>query len=290
MTADTSCRDAWDGLLEGELAGWAALQPAAAVVGGTGVLGTAGPVDLPRRWASVTKVLAALAVLDVVHEGLMVLDEPAGPAGSSVRHLLAHASGLALDGPRVLAPPGTRRIYSNTGIDVVTELACKRTSSRQASVLLTDRVLGPLGMTRTTLQGPPSSGAVGPVSDLARLAQELLVPRALRPGLVADATTPTFPELAGVLPGFGRQDPNDWGLGVELRGHKSPHWTPDSLSPTAFGHFGQSGAFLWVDPVHGLGLVALTDTAFGRWAAEAWPGTSDRVLAHAAALERRSSR
>ena len=290
MTADASHDHTWDALLGEEVAGWGTSEPGAAVVGVAGVLGTAGPVDRPRPWASVTKILAALAVLDVVHDGLLGLDEPAGPAGSTVRHLLAHASGLAFDGPRVLAPPGTRRIYSNTGIDAVTELARERTSSRDAGVLLTDRVLRPLGMTGTTLQGPPSYGAVGPVNDLARLAQELLTPQVLRPGLVTLATTPTYPGLAGVLPGFGRQDPNDWGLGVELRGRKSPHWTPDTLSPTAFGHFGQSGAFLWVDPVHGLGLVAATDTAFGPWAAEAWPRTSRRVLAHAATLARRSPR
>ena len=106
---------------------------------------------------------------------------------------------------------------------------------------------------------------------------------------VVEATTPAFPELAGVLPGFGRQSPNDWGLGVELRGHTSPHWTPAGLSPRAFGHVGQSGAFLWGDPSRGLGLVAATDTAFGPWAAQAWPRTSTRVLTSALLLDRRSS-
>lgn len=281
--------ESWSAFLDEEVVSWGTTDPAAAAVGRNSVLGSAGPVDLPRPWASVSKIVAALAVLDVVHEGLLDLDEPAGPAGSTVRHLLAHASGLAFDEPRVLAAPGTRRIYSNVGIDVVTELARERTSSTSAAVLLTNRVLAPLGMTATTLQGPPAHGAVGPVSDLARLALELLEPRVLRPGLVAEATTPAFPELAGVLPGFGRQDPNDWGLGVELRGRKSPHWTPAGLSPRAFGHFGQSGAFLWVDPLRGLGLVAATDTPYGPWAATAWPRTSDRVLTRAAVPDERSS-
>jgi len=96
-------------------------------------------------------------------------------------------------------------------------------------------------------------------------------------------------ELSPGASGFGRQSPNDWGLGVELRGHTSPHWTPAGLSPRAFGHIGQSGAFLWVDPSRGLGLVAATDTAFGPWAAQAWPRTSTRVLTSAALLDRRSS-
>ena len=283
-----SCQE-WNDLLLGEIADWGTVDPAVAVVGRTGVLGAAGPVGAPRRWASVTKILAALAVLDVVAEGLLDLDEPAGPPGSTVRHLLAHASGFAFDEPRVLAAPGARRIYSNVGIDVATAFACARTPSEDVGALLRDRVLGPLQLTGTTMQGPPSHGAVGPVQDLARLAGELLAPRLLRPGVVEHAVTPAFPELAGVLPGFGRQSPNDWGLGVEVRGHKSPHWTPDTLSPNAFGHFGQAGAFLWVDPTRSLGLVAATDTSFGPWAVQAWPRTSDRVLARAAVLDRRSA-
>ena len=279
----------WSRILADEVANWGTVDPAVAVVGRTGVLGTAGPVGVPRRWASVTKIIAALAVLDVVHEGLLDLEEPAGPPGSTVRHLLAHASGFAFDETRVLAAPGTRRIYSNVGIDVVTELACERTSSANVGALLRDRILGPLRMAGTTLTGPPSHGAVGPVADLGRLALELLEPRVLRPGLVDQAVTPSFPELAGVLPGFGRQSPNDWGLGVEIRGRKSPHWTPEGLSPSAFGHFGQAGAFLWVDPSRSLGLVAATDTAFGPWAVREWPRTSERVLASAALLDARSS-
>jgi len=88
-----------------------------------------------------------------------------------------------------------------------------------------------------------------------------------------------FPGLSGVLPGFGRQDPNDWGLGLELRDGKSPHWTGSRNAPQTFGHFGRSGTFLWVDPVAGLALGCLTDLAFGEWAVEAWPALADAVLA-----------
>jgi CubicO group peptidase (beta-lactamase class C family) len=87
-----------------------------------------------------------------------------------------------------------------------------------------------------------------------------------------------FPGLVGVLPGFGRQDPNDWGLGPELRDHKSPHWTGSHNSPRTFGHFGQAGGFLWVDPEAGLACACLTDRPFGPWAAEAWPALADDVL------------
>jgi CubicO group peptidase (beta-lactamase class C family) len=85
--------------------------------------------------------------------------------------------------------------------------------------------------------------------------------------------------LRGVLPGFGGQDPNDWGLGLEIRGTKSPHWTGATNSPATFGHFGQSGTMMWIDPVARVGVVALADLDFGEWAAQAWPALSDAVLA-----------
>ena len=34
----------------------------------------------------------------------------------------------------------------------------------------------------------------------------------------------------------------------------------------------------WVDPVAGIGCVALTDCEFGAWATTAWPTFSDWVL------------
>jgi CubicO group peptidase (beta-lactamase class C family) len=88
-----------------------------------------------------------------------------------------------------------------------------------------------------------------------------------------------FPGLAGVLPGFQRFDPCDWGLGVEIRGSKQPHWTGPANSPATFGHFGRSGSFLWVDPVAGRACVGLADRPFGPWAARAWPVLADAVVA-----------
>jgi CubicO group peptidase (beta-lactamase class C family) len=91
------------------------------------------------------------------------------------------------------------------------------------------------------------------------------------------ATSVAFPSLPGVLPGFGRQSSNDWGLGLEIRGHKAPHWTGTTNSERTFGHFGQTGTFFWIDPDVELGLVCLTDEPFGPWAVSAWPELSDRV-------------
>jgi len=145
---------------------------------------------------------------------------------------------------------------------------------------LSDAVIRPLGM-RAKLAGSPASGLSGSLADLLLLARELQQPRLVASETLAEATTVQFPGLAGVLPDFGRFDPNDWGLGFELRDSKSPHWTGTRNSARTFGHFGGSGTFLWIDPEARIGLACLTDLDFGAWAKEAWPRLSDAVLTQA---------
>ena len=270
---------ALDDLLSVEIAAWPTGSSGVVVVDPDGEVGRAGDVTGARPWASVTKVLTALCVLQGASLGAVGLDDPAGPAGATVRHLLAHASGLAADSDRLLAGPGVRRIYSNRGYEVVAEHLAQRVG-RPFGELLHEWILQQVGMTGTSLDGSPAHGAVGPVSDLGVLARELLAPAVLPGELVTAATTVAFPGLAGVLPGFGRQDPNDWGLGCEIRDDKSPHWTSPSNAPVTFGHFGQAGSFLWVDPVAGLGCASAGDTSFGPWAVEHWPRLSTQVLDH----------
>lgn len=253
------------------MARWPVGAAAVAVVDATGTVAATGPAQ-PFRWASVTKLLTALTVLCAVDRGELDLGEPAGPPGSTVRHLLSHASGVALDEDTVLSAPGRRRIYSNRGFEMLAARLGPGFSDQ-----LRDRVLVPLDMRDTALDGSPARGAHGPIADLARLARELLAPT-LVPELMPEATRPVFPGLAGILPGFGRQDPNDWGYGFELRDGKRPHWTGSLNSAATFGHFGQSGSFLWVDPEHGLACAGLADRAFGEWAAQAWPALSDAVI------------
>jgi CubicO group peptidase (beta-lactamase class C family) len=257
---------------------WGAAHAAAAVVGPDGVRTAHGDGTFASRWASVTKPVTALTVLIAAERGLLDLDEPAGPPGAAVRHLLAHASGLAFEGDAILARPGARRIYSNPGFDALGRLVAERagTSFPQA---VADWILGPLGMIGTTMEGRPSEGLVGPLTDLVALAGELLRPTLVSQATFAHATTVVFPGLPGVVPGVGRFDPCDWGLGFEIHDGKSPHWMGERNSPATFGHFGGSGTFLWVDPAFDLALVALTDRPFGPWALDAWPAISDAVLA-----------
>lgn len=228
--------------------------------------------------ASVTKLLTAYSALIAIEEGVFELDTPAGPPGSTVRDLLSHTSGLAFSQHKVVAEPGDRRLYSSSGYEQLADALTER-SGIEFTQYQQEALLTPLGMAATRLEGSPGSGAVSTVDDLVRFATELQRPTLIDKDTLAMATTVVSPGLNGVLPGFGHQKPNDWGLGFEIRDHKSPHWTGANSSPDAFGHFGQSGTFLWVDPVARLACIALTDRDFGPWAAAAWPEFTDAVLA-----------
>ncbi len=243
-------------------------------VGTTGTAeATYGDAERRFAWASVTKLASAVALLVAAEEGLVDLDEPAGPPGSTLRHLLAHASGLPFDHGAPISRPGARRVYSNYAFDVAAALVEER-----AEMPFADYFAHVWQGTTIELRGPAGSGAEGTLADLLALARELQEPTRLAPETLAEACAVQFPGLGGVLPGFGRQDPNDWGLGFELRDAKAPHWTGSRNAPQTFGHFGRSGTFLWIDPVAGLALGCLTDLAFGDWAADAWPRLADAVL------------
>jgi CubicO group peptidase (beta-lactamase class C family) len=259
---------------------WPVTAAAAAVVGPSGIVATHGDTAKPFALASVTKPLVARAAQIAIEEQVVELDTPAGPPGATIRHLLAHTSGLAMVSDDVLAKPGTRRIYSNTGFAVLAQVI-ENESGIEFGQYLTEAVFEPLGMSASMLSGGAETagyGGVSTVADLALFARELLRPALVCPAMHAAATSVQFPGLSGVLPGFGAQRPNDWGLGFEIRDSKSPHWTGSTNSRATFGHFGQSGTFLWVDPVADLALVVLTDRNFGEWTYPLWPAISDGVL------------
>jgi CubicO group peptidase (beta-lactamase class C family) len=259
------------------LATWPVTTAAGAVVGPEGVLERAGPGGWQTRIASVTKPLVAYACLVAVEEETLDLDAAAGPPGATVRHLLAHASGLPFEGTTPIAAPGRRRIYSNTGFEAA-GAALAAAAGMDPAAYLADGVLTPLGMEHTELRGSVAKDAWSTADDLARFAAELLAPTLVSPATLAEATSEQFPGLAGVVPELGSFDPNPWGLGFELKGAKSPHWTAPDGSPRTFGHFGGSGTFLWVDPDARLACVVLTDKEFGDWAVPLWSSLSATVL------------
>ncbi len=259
---------------------WPVSAAAAAIVRPSGVLARHGDTARQFALASVTKLLVARAAQIAIEEGAVDLDTAAGPPGSTVRHLLAHASGLAMQSGQTLARPGARRIYSNYGFVVLAETV-QQAAGIEFSRYLAEAVFEPLGMTASRLDGGAQGagfGATSTVADLAAFAGDLLSPTTVSAQMHAEATTVQFPGLNGVLPGYGHQRPNDWGLGFEIKDAKTPHWTGAKNSARSYGHFGQSGTFIWADPSAKLALVVLTDRVFDEWALPLWPAVADAVI------------
>jgi CubicO group peptidase (beta-lactamase class C family) len=237
---------------------------------------SAGDAERRMPVASVTKLLTAWAALVAVEEGAVHLDDPLGPPGATMWHLLCHAGGWDFEGASVLAAPGTRRIYSNRGYDEVANHIERRTGIGFADYLA-EGVLDPLGLHATELRDGPAMGAWSTVRDLGRFCEELRRPSLLASPTVVRFRTPQLPELVGVVPGWGRFDPCPWGLGPELKGAKAPHWMGSTARPECLGHFGGSGAFVWFEPVLDIYCVVVGDRPFGDWSLDCWPGFSDRV-------------
>jgi D-alanyl-D-alanine carboxypeptidase len=168
-----------------------AVGPARRVEAAAGLanIGTAEPLTVDHRFriGSVTKIFVAALVLRLVDEGLLKLDGDAAPFadGITVRQLLSHTSGLpdfvddivgffepyrhdlghrweldaddelrlVMELPR-LFPPGEGWSYHGSNY-IVLRLLVERATGMTLRDALRQRVLGPLGLTRTDLvEGP----------------------------------------------------------------------------------------------------------------------------------------
>jgi CubicO group peptidase (beta-lactamase class C family) len=254
---------------------WPVPYAAAGVVRAGVEVETRGDATRIGRLASVSKPVSALALLVAAEEGVVDLDEPAGPPGSTVRHLLAHASGLPFEGVTPIAPPGRRRIYSNEGFRVLGEHVAEQAEMPFAEYVRA-AVCAPLGIGLDP-RGDPGSGMRASLDDVVTFAAELLAPRLVARETWSELTSVQFAGLAGVLPDWGRFEPLDWGLGVQIN-TPQPSWMGARASRRAFGHFGGSGTFLWIDPDAQVACASLAERDFGEWAKIAWPALSDAVL------------
>ena len=260
---------------------WPVPQVAAAVLRGGQLEATVGDPDRVQRLASISKPMAAWATLVAVEEGVVELDQPVGQPGCTVRHLLAHAGGYPFDGPDPIARPEATRMYSNTGIGLVAQ-AIEIATAMTFADYLHEAVFVPLGMQSSTLRGSAAHGVRSNLTDTCRFVAEVMRPTLIHAETAAEAERIHYPALAGIVPGVGRYEQCPWGLGFEVRGTKSPHWTGTTNSPRTFGHFGGSGTMFWIDPDRDLALVALADRDFDEWASTAlaaWPALSDSVIA-----------
>ena len=263
--------------LAGLVAGWPPNNVAVAVLTSAATI-TYGDIDRDYRVASVSKLLTAYAALVAVEEGTTSLDTPVGQDGCTLEHLLTHAGGYPFEGTQPVNAAGRKRIYSNTGYDMIAAHIEARSTIPFARYLR-ESVCEPLGMTRTLLAGSAAKDVHSTVHDLTAFISEMRRPTLLSQTTWLDATTPHFAELEGIVPGVGRFSPCWWGLGPELKGHKHPHWLGERNSASTFGHFGGAGTFAWVDPVADVGCVMLSDLGFDEWGLTHWPTFNDAIVA-----------
>ncbi len=253
---------------------------ATAVVHNGMVIAAHGDTDRVFRLASISKVITSWACLIAIEEGSVSLDDAVGPPGATLRHCLAHAAGYGFDTSTPIMGVGKRRIYSNTGIEMATNHVAECTGM-MFSDYMNEAIFEPLGMSDTSLKASPAYAVLSTVDDMSLFMKELMRPALISPATAREATSIQYPELGGVIPGLGSYKPNPWGIGIEIRDHKQPHWTGTLNSPQTFGHFGGSGTMMWIDPIIDIGLIALTDRNFDEWSTEAlvaWPSLSDAVI------------
>lgn len=196
-------------------------------------------------------------------------------------------------------PPRTRVVYGNVGYGLLA-LVVERlthhafTAALQAEVLEPLHIVGYLGdepprvpvkladvrsrHVGTELEpynspyylrlGLPWSGLVTTPDGAFKLLRAFAgdPPNFLSLALRLDATQNQTDSLPG---GYGKpfEYPSaSWGLGVDIRDHKKPHWTPPNASPRTFGHAGASGCVVWHDPDAGVSWAILgTRTADNGW-------------------------
>ncbi len=259
---------------------WPPENVAAAVITPDSTVHRFGDTAHVFELASITKLFTAAAVHLSVEEGSIALTDGVGvlragdtPRGATIADTLAHAGGFGPDGA-VLDDPGRKRIYSNGGYELLAA-AVSHASEMAFDQYMQLGIFDALHMGSSELVGSAAFAGRSTVDDLVRFVQGL--PHLLAPVTIQAMTSRYYPELTGVLPGYGRQEPNPWGLGPEIRGDKSPHWTGTTNSEGTWGHFGQAGTFLWVDPQVDVALIVLTNKPFGPWAPPLWPVFSDAV-------------
>ncbi len=268
-------------------------------------VGTAGAEttrDTQFRLGSITKVMTAVLVMQCRDDGLLDLDDPikrfvpeTGYASATVRQLLAHVSGMqsepvgpwwerspgvpvddllaANDGSGAVFGPGEHFHYSNLGYALLGEAVARLRGASWFS-LVQERVLGPLGMTRTsylpeapyapglsvhhlegTLTEEPlhDTGSMaaagqlwGTLDDLARFASFLAGgdPGVLAERTLAEMRQPVPPAL-------------DYGLGIRLLPYAEGVLVGHTGSMPGF----QAAAF--VDPRSKTGVVAFTNATTG---------------------------
>ncbi|WP_310963428.1 serine hydrolase domain-containing protein [Nocardioides terrisoli] len=265
-----------------------------------GQAGAAADPATQYRIGSITKTMTGVLVMQCRDDGLLTLEDPLGDVvpesayrAASLRQLLSHTSGMqsepvgswwerspgvdfeqlsaANDVDRSVFAPGTTYHYSNLGFALLGEVVA-RLRGRPWQQVLAERLLGPLGMARTTyLPAPPyaegwsvhhlrgtltaeparDTGAMAPAGQLWSTIDDLAILAGfLRSGNPAVLSSPSLAEMR-------RPVRDGYGLATMVAAHPGGQLV---------GHLGSMPGFqgsMLVDPRSGDGVVALTNATTG---------------------------
>ena len=256
---------------------WPASNTSVCIIDRRGVAHPFGDTSRTSRVASVSKLLTAWATLIAIEEGSTTLDTQVGQQDCTLAHLMTHAGGYSFEGAVPIVAAGRKRIYSNTGYELIASHV-EQSTEIDFGEYLHDAIFEPLGMTKSFLNGSAAHDVVSCVDDLVEFALEMRNPSLISGHTASVATATQFAELEGVVPGVGRFDPCNWGYGPEIHGTKHPHWMGSRNSASTFGHFGGTGSFIWHDPVANISCVGLCEVEFDSWALHHWPIFFDAAL------------
>jgi CubicO group peptidase (beta-lactamase class C family) len=170
---------------------------------------------------------------------------------------------------RIIEPLGARDIVARPGPAIAERIAIVKDVARD-------------GTSTAAYNSPywrnlaiPWGGLYGSARDLITFASAFLPGRetVLSP---ASARTMITDQAQGVPGGVGslrlRWDRAYWGLGWEVRGDKTRHWTGDLASPQTYCHFGAAGTLLWADPTRDLAVALFAN----RTTIHLWPFSPPR--------------
>ena len=214
----------------------------------------------------------ACAVLVAAEEGVLDLDEPAGPPGSTVRHLLAHASGLPFEGDADRPARRAAHLLEH-GYELLGERLAEARLDALRRVPSGRRPRARSAWRRTA--GDRPAGLWGTLDDLAAFAQELLAPPLVAPETLAEATATAPSRAWSASSRVGRRTRPTGASASSSRTRSAPL---DRLAQLAghVGHFGGAGSFLWLDR-RPLARARLPISSSESGPLKAWPRLSDAV-------------
>ena len=143
---------------------WPANNTSICIIDRRGDAHTFGDTARASRIASISKLITAWATLIAVEDGSTSFDAQVGQQECTLAHLLSHAGGYSFDGAVPIVTPGRKRIYSNTGYELIADHV-EQVSEISFTDFLHEAIFEPLGMPKSFLKSnvgwPPRPAVPG---------------------------------------------------------------------------------------------------------------------------------